>query len=208
MAEMSIEGPSIDEDFKIPHLRNAYQKVGMFGSTGNPQDGAPSAGVQIRGFGFGHDGSVDTLTHFLSAGVFAFPNETVRRQTAEFVLAFPSDLAPVVGQQLTVGPASPADAPARARLDLLLARAAVREPRAECELVATGVLSGQRFSALLNSAGSFTRADPAGTLYTVEALLELAATGDSALTFSCVPPGSGLRIAIDRDLDGIPDAES
>lgn len=204
---MSIEGPSIDEDFKIPHLRNTYQKVGMFGSTGSPRDGAPPAGEQIRGFGFAHDASVDTLTHFLSAGVFAFPNETVRRQTAEFVLAFPSDLAPVVGQQLTMTPDSAEDPALRARLDLLIARAAVREPRAECELVAAGLLGGARFSALLNAAGSFTRADAAGTRYPVDALLEGAATEGSAITFTCVPPGSGLRIAIDRDLDGIPDAE-
>ena len=204
---MSIEGPSIDEDFKIPHLRNAYQKVGMFGSTGNPRDGAPSAGAQIRGFGFGHDASVDTLTHFLSAGVFAFPNETVRRQTAEFVLAFPSDLAPVVGQQLTVSTEAPPGDAARQRLDLLLSRARVQEPRAECELIATGVLDGQRFSALLNAEGSFTRADALGSLIEVDALYEAAAREGNAITFSCVPPGSGLRIAIDRNGDGTPDAE-
>ena len=52
------------QDIKIPHLRNMYQKVGMFGL---PQlehltltDNAHK-GEQIRGFGFFHDGSIDTV---------------------------------------------------------------------------------------------------------------------------------------------------
>ena len=58
--------------FKIPHLRNMYQKVGMFGMPRAPFflpesfSGADNAfmGDQIRGFGFLHDGSVDTLNRF------------------------------------------------------------------------------------------------------------------------------------------------
>src|SRR5207344_1430854 len=51
--------------FKVPHLRNAYAKVGMFG---RPSD-APR-GPQIRGFGFLHDGSIDTVRRFLGSSVF------------------------------------------------------------------------------------------------------------------------------------------
>ena len=62
---------------KIPHLRNLYQKVGMFGMETvpffNPGNNGPQ-GDQIRGFGFLHDGSVDTL--------FRFHNATVFNQTA------------------------------------------------------------------------------------------------------------------------------
>ncbi len=204
---MSIEGPTFDEDFKIPHLRNLYQKVGMFGSTGNPGNGAPAAGPQIRGFGFSNDGAVDTLVTFLRASVFRFPNPTVREQTAKFMLVFPSNLAPIAGQQLTVSPASPRSSTARARLDLLRARATVLGPQQECELVAQGVLGGRRFSALLNSAGSFTRADATGTLVGFDALYEAADGAGNSITWTCVPPGSGLRIGIDRNLDGVPDAQ-
>ncbi len=42
--------------FKVAHLRNVYQKVGMFGF---PSD-AVSLGPQVRGVGFLHDGSIDT----------------------------------------------------------------------------------------------------------------------------------------------------
>ena len=58
---------------KIPHLRNVYAKVGMFGSPAvsffEAADSGPT-GDQVRGFGFIGDGSVDTIFRFLSAGVF------------------------------------------------------------------------------------------------------------------------------------------
>ena len=205
---MSIEGPTFDEDFKIPHLRNLYQKVGMFGSTGNPGNGRPATGAQIRGFGFSNDGAVDTLVSFLRAAVFSFPSPAVREQTAKFMMVFPSNMAPIAGQQLTVSPASPRSAAARARLELLRARASATGSRPECELVAAGVLNGRRFSALMNSAGSFTRADVAGTLVGFDMLYNAADGAGSSITWTCVPPGSGLRIGIDRNLDGTPDAQS
>lgn len=81
----SMEGES--QVFKIPHLRNMYQKAGMFGgprgdgfflpeSVLGPRRGGFSApdneftGEQVRGFGFLHDGGVDTLHRFHGAGAF------------------------------------------------------------------------------------------------------------------------------------------
>ena len=73
--------------FKIPHLRNAYAKTGMFGVSsnlfltpnsvlGDRRGGFPSLegvfmGEQVRGFGFLHDGGVDTLHHFFGSAPFA-----------------------------------------------------------------------------------------------------------------------------------------
>src|SRR5262249_51800099 len=61
---------------KVPHLRNAYQKVGAFGLAPNPafflnNTGEPT-GDQVRGFGFFHDGAADTIDHFL--GIVLFSN--------------------------------------------------------------------------------------------------------------------------------------
>src|SRR5262249_31512840 len=59
----SFEG-IIAQMFKIPHLRNMYTKVGMFGGVKiNAFDAADSGqlGNQIRGFGFTNEGSVDTM---------------------------------------------------------------------------------------------------------------------------------------------------
>src|SRR6185503_17440596 len=55
--------------FKVAHLRNLYQKVGMFGSgaTRGSQGPDPFLGDQVRGFGFNHDGVVPDLFRFVSA---------------------------------------------------------------------------------------------------------------------------------------------
>ncbi len=87
-------------------------------------------GDQIRGFGFVNDGSVDTLFRFFTAIVFnpqltaGFPivnPDATRRDVVQFMLAFDSDLAPVVGQQVTLtsGNASAVNS----RIDLLIQRA-------------------------------------------------------------------------------------
>ncbi len=199
----SIEGGSIEEDFKIPQLRNMYQKVGMFGSTGNPANSEPATGPQIRGFGFAHDGSKATLKEFLSAAVFNFPSESVRAQVVDFMMVFPAEHAPIVGQQLTISEAAPATSSSEARLQLLLQRASLNSP--ECELIVKGVIDDATFGAVLNPAGSFVPARSGQALLSREELLELAGRDNNALTFTCMPIGSGNRAGIDRDLDGILD---
>ena len=107
------------QNLKIPHLRNLYQKVGMFGMPAvaffNPGDNG-NKGDQVRGFGFLHDGSTDTLFRFHHAtsfnqnnpAGFPIPNpggfpagpagDLQRRQVEAFMLAFDSNLAPIVGR--------------------------------------------------------------------------------------------------------------
>ena len=72
--------------FKVPQLRNMYARVGMFGMAGGGMfggGGTGHTGEQIRGFGYLHDGSVDTLAHFLAVSLFAF-NDAQRRQVEAF----------------------------------------------------------------------------------------------------------------------------
>src|SRR4029079_7402902 len=82
--------------FKVPHLRNVYTKVGMFG---RPQD-APR-GPQVRGFGILHDGSIDTVRRFLGASVFQL-TAGGQNDLEPFVFVFDSDMNPIVGQQVTL----------------------------------------------------------------------------------------------------------
>ncbi len=104
------------QHFKVPHLRNLYQKVGMFGMSAVPFLNSGSNGFtgdQVRGFGFLHDGGVDTLFRFHNATVFnqnginptgipaGAPGNPLRRQIEQFMFAFDSNLAPIVGQQIT-----------------------------------------------------------------------------------------------------------
>lgn len=191
---MSFEGAGIAENFKIPSFRNAYAKVGMFGTSGGLGDGR-FLGDQIRGFGYLHDGSIASLTDFFASPTFIFP-EPVRETQADvvrFVMAADSNMAPVVGQQVTLSPLS--GAAAQARLDLLESRAAVSGPLPECDLLVRGLIDGVRVSALYR--GDNYR-DTAGSAWTSDSLREAANRDDNALTFTCAPPGSGRRLALDR----------
>ena len=190
---MTFEGGRITENFKVPQLRNMYTKAGMFGFSLDA--GAPgAAGAQIRGFGFSNDGAIDTLDNFFQDPVFFFPAPAAenRRKVIAFVLVMDSDLAPVVGQQVTWRPGS--SAAVDARLDLLRQRAATTGPRAECDLVVRGNIDGTSISGLLQSDGNWlmrgggTRSD---------ASLRTLATAAQPLTFTCLPPRSGRRAALD-----------
>jgi YVTN family beta-propeller protein len=190
----SIEGEP--QEFKIPHLRNAYQKVGMFGMPKVPffRDGdTTSLGDQVRGFGFLHDGSVDTLFRFHGATVFSI-DDTERANLEQFVLAFDSNLAPIVGQQITLDGTNAATV--GARIGLLIARAAA----GECDVVVKGNHAGEQRGWVRTAAGMF-RSDRASEPLLTDAALRAQAAAGQELTYTAVPPGEGQRIGIDRDGD-------
>jgi DNA-binding beta-propeller fold protein YncE len=189
--------------FKTAHLRNLYQKVGRFGMSlipFQPPRDNEHMGDQVRGVGYNHDGVFDTLFRFESLLVFLHGDDTSKRATEAFLLAFDSNLAPVVGQQLTVGAATAAAA--AERLSLLRARA----DAGECELVAKALRDG-RERGYLYSAGSFIQDQSALPRLLLSALLAETFAAGAELTFTCVPPDSGRRMALDRDLDGVLDGD-
>ena len=186
---MSFEGAGITENFKVPQLRNVYQKVGMFGFS----LGTVSTGPQVRGFGFSNDGGVDTLQTFLSAAAFIFPPpvEVTRAQVASFVLAMDSDLPPIVGQQVTWRPG--AAGAVEDRVALMKAQALVTAPRPACDLVVRATVDGASHSGLMQADGTW-RMKTGATLS--DSSLRALATSAQPLTFTCAPPGSGRRIAL------------
>jgi hypothetical protein len=115
------------------------------------------------------------------------------------VLAFDSNLAPIVGQQTTLAQGSPPDV--GDRIDLLIARAG----QGECDLVAKWVQDGQPRGALLAS-GAF-QTDLGSEVLSDNQLRDIAAITGQEVTYTCVPPGSGVRIGIDRDKDGFLDQD-
>jgi hypothetical protein len=166
-------------------------------------------GNQIRGFGFVNDGAVDTLFRFFTAIVFnptlnsGFPilnPDATRRDVVEFMFAFDSDLAPVVGQQVTL--TSGNATAVNPRINLLIQRARTSFTSKElggvtreCDLVAKVAIGGSLKGYLLDvSAGDFVAAD--GTRRTDASLRALAATSGQEVTYTCVPPGSGRRIGL------------
>ena len=198
---------------KVPHLRNMYQRVGMFGAA-FPFGRAPAdsfLGDQVRGFGFNSDVAIPTLFRFNSGfdvipenplGIPATPEgDQAKRDMEQYMLAFETNLAPIVGQQLTLSPNAPATA--HARLDLLLARA----QHGECELVAKGQLAGEPVGYLYLGTGLFKRDRKLQPVLSDAVLRLLVSVGNGTLTYTCVPPGSGQRMGIDRDLDGVLDGD-
>jgi DNA-binding beta-propeller fold protein YncE len=191
---MSFEGQGIAENFKIPSFRNAYAKVGMFGTSGDFGDGR-FYGAQVKGFGYLHDGSIASLADFFATSTFNFPapQRETQADVVRFVMAADSNMAPVVGQQVTLSPRS--GTAAQSRLDLLESRAAVSAPLPECDLLVRGLIDGVRISALYR--GKIYR-DTAGNDWSGDNLRQAANRRGNALTFTCAPPGTGRRIALDR----------
>jgi len=193
------------QGFKVPHLRNLYQKVGMFGLPGLPffpQVAGDPVTEQIRGFGFQHDGATDTLFRFLHALPFVFAGGDVeRRQVEKFLLAFDTDLPPIVGQQITLSGVTAATA--NPRIDLLEARA----DAGECDVVVKGIVGGEARAWASLSPGVY-RSDRTQEATTLAVLLrQLGQAPGSLLTYTCVPRGSGTRIGIDRDGDAFLDCD-
>jgi DNA-binding beta-propeller fold protein YncE len=185
------------QDFKVPHLRNAYQKIGMFGLPPSPGNPGVVFGDQVRGFGYLHNGGVATMFQFLNAPRFTFGDDpnTNRRNVEEFILSLDTGLAPIVGQQATT--------PDAGRIALLLARA----DAGECDVVVKGIVDGEARGALYAGGGTFRTDRTGDATRTTAALLALATVPAQEQTFTAVPPGNGRRIAIDRDLDGALDRD-
>lgn len=208
---------------KNPHLRNMYEKVGKFGFPTTPVYlNGPLFGVnqgeQIRGFGFGHDGSFDTMMNFNFAPNFGtgdvqtvFPpafgpiinnpqgirmdatGNHERGALEAFMLVMDTNFAPIVGQQVTLRASN--STAANARISLLLSRA----EQDECQVIAFYSKSGEGF---LFSGGRFQRDSRRRQSLTSGEVRALAA-GDDTVTFTCVPKGNGARLALDRDLNGV-----
>lgn len=187
--------------FKVPHLRNVYEKVGFDTQT-----------VQSRqGFGFFHDGSVDDLSRLFATGHFTpCDSEQDVADLLAFLMAFSGsgfepdpteppgpdskDAHAAVGKQVThTGGATPA----RVTASLALA------DEGEVEVVAKWVDNGAERGAVYRGGGSFETdgATPNGPPASILAL----ASASRPMTFTVVPVGSGERLGIDADLDGLKD---
>jgi hypothetical protein len=183
-------------------MRNMYAKVGMFGLFPDV-----NTGEQVRGFGFLHDGSVDTVKNFVEAGVFNL-NDTQELQLEQFALAFPTDLAPIVGQQVTL--TSTNSAVAGPRIDLFETRAGTAftslllgGPVTECDVVVKG-----NFGAEPRGWRRESGTTPANTVYRDDTNVTITgptlrglAVSQGPLTYTCAPPGSGTRMGINQDRD-------
>ncbi|MCF2855955.1 hypothetical protein L1286_00600 [Pseudoalteromonas sp. SMS1] len=222
---------------KVPQLRNLYTRVGMFGLPDRegflPSHTKTHQGDQIRGFGFLHDGATDQLLNFLKGGVFdngeqgcpegaderygchfnvgeiGIPDERTRQGLVDYMMEFDNDLAPIVGQQITL---------TEHTLDTVKPRILLFEQRAstpfvskllggrvtECDLIVLGVVDNQTRGYLFDHTEKNYRSDRAfENRITAEQLLTIGSQQGNSLTFTCTLPGKGWQAALDNNLDGI-----
>ena len=169
------------------------------------------------GFGFFHDGRADSLTRFLVDG-FAFTNHQDIADLVAFLLSFSGgeifdcagdsahrvpDAPAATGRQITL--TAPGVSESLSNLVASVARDGgpfdfehhVSKPN---DIVVRGRKDGVNRSWVMSQAGWF--ADRHGESFSLEELAALASL-DAPLTFTAVSYGTGRRLGIDRDDDGV-----
>ena len=115
------------------------------------------------------------------------------------MLAFDTDLAPIVGQQVTLTADNAQSA--NARIDLLMNRAAapfrsksLGGPTMECDLVATITRNGRVATLLYDPARRLFVSDDSSAPLSDSALRAMAAVPGQEVTYTAATPGSGPRL--------------
>jgi DNA-binding beta-propeller fold protein YncE len=199
---------STQRAIKTPQLRNSYDKVGFEMTSGNPSR---------SGFGFLHDGSIDSISRFLSEGVFNGINGQELSDLVGLVLCFSGgfedDLLVAMGEPILQSDEFPlqnskdAHAAVGVQVSLsgtansLLNQLVTLAQSGKVDLIAKGLIGGeQRGWALVNGNVDF-KSDVAAVNQNLAQIFG-AADGGTLVTFTAVPAGSGLRIGVDHDGDG------
>lgn len=171
----------------------------------------------LAGFGLLHDGAVDGVRGFMdfnvpNGGPPTFANLTAedKDQVASFVKAWDTGTSPLVGAQFTLDAASVGQVDAF----LDLAEAQAMPPFAHVDLILKGfrvapdgaiLPRGAVFAAPAGGSGPWGYQFDTGTVADRALMKAFAAAGLATFTFSCVPPGMGQRLGVDRDEDGLLD---
>jgi hypothetical protein len=197
-------------NFKIPQLRNLHERTGF--DTTQLENTA--------GFGFLHDGSVDSLARFVSQPAFGVQSDQDVADLVAFLLSFAGSELPVgsptnpeeppgtasfdthagVGQQVTLTDATSAPVALLARLTELESSAS----SGAVGLIVKGVVGGERRGFVFD--GGVYRSDRAAEVHTPQSLRALATSGGE-LTWTLVVAETAERLGVDRDLDGALDSD-
>ena len=186
------------QDFKIPQLRNMYEKIGFdVIRPGLLSGNASNIGVsqQKKGFGFLHDGSL-SLTEFLAASVFTMTTQQ-ERDIFAFMMAFPTESAPAIGRQVTVNSANKANGTIASTIATLVAQAEANA----CDVIVKGVVAGVTKGWVYDRGTNLLDPDALTETAVSEATLRSGLVGADVVTFTGVPPGNGVRLGVDRDRD-------
>ena len=170
---------------KVPTFRDFYRRWRLFRT-------APGSN-NIVGYGFEHDGPLDELG--------AFPQLDDMRA---FFACFDTGTAPIVGYTRTVTQANANSASIGNDVALLVARTVA----SDCDLVGKGRIDGALRGLLYEASSSSFSSDRTGVgPFTWSELQARALAGTATFSLTAVPPGSGVRVGVDRDLDGVLDGD-
>ncbi len=211
LALVSQDG-STNVTIKIPQLRGAYKKVGF-----------DCTQTENRvGFGFVHDGSVDSLFRFVTEPVFRTATDQEGADLVAFLMCFAGsdlpagsastllnppgplsqDVPASVGVQTTVldGPTAPP-----AQMSLINSMITLAQAN-KVGLVVKGVVAGEQRGFVYRSTSSLFQSDRSSQTLSPASLLSLAHAGGE-LTYTVVPKNTETRIGIDRDENGTLDRD-
>jgi len=184
------------QGFKAPQLRSVYQKT-----SGNIQ----ADGSRLRGFGLSHDGAFASVMDFLSQPAFgSLATDPVGQADLNaFLQTFDTGTAPAVGYTRTIGPQN-FNQPEVSRDWRLLESQA---DAGNVDLIVRGTIDGQLRGLVYRPSLATYQTDRSGVgpFYRTDLRAKLEA-GDT-LTLMGVAPGTGVRLGIDRDLDGVLDGD-
>ncbi len=191
-----IDIPAADpQGRKNAQLRSAYMKTGFDRTSQNNN----------CGFGYNHDGTMDTLATLLNNSGFALApgaqGVQQRRDLEAFILSLGVDTHAAVGTQVTIIDGSSATAAQLALINQMLTLANSNAVGLVVKGRQNGIERGYRY----NGSNVF-QADRSAELITQTTLLASATPGNE-LTYMLVPAGSQTRIGIDRDSDGFFDRD-
>jgi len=195
---VSLDG-STNVSMKVPQLRDLYERVGF----------ETTQSESRAGFGFIHDGSVDSLPRFISASVFAVASDQDVADMTALLLAFSGSDFPLDNPRL--GAAAPTSQDTHAGvgqqqdyrggpLPQRIERFVAIAKSGKVDLVVRGGGHGYVYQA-----GSDRYLSDAGESLAQDALLARAGAG-AAQQWMLVPKGLGRRLGLDRDGDGVSDA--
>ena len=169
-------GPTDPQPFKMPELRNIYQKT-LFNA---------SAEQTIDGFGFDHDGNVSGFAGFFQNPAFASYTATEQVDLSAYGLCFDTGTAPAVGYTLTLTQFNVNNSSNQTNWATLQSQASTN-----IDLIVRGTIQGQIHGLLYQPKSSPPNYITDTNVTYMQTQLQGFIAGGDTLSFMGVYPGTG-----------------
>lgn len=180
-----------NQPFKVAQLRNMYEKTGF----------DDLFGPNKRATGFLHDGAAPNMAFFLT---FIINNIQVppanKLDVEDYLMSFPTETHPATGATVTMTQAN-FNSPGMQIYEDLVAASSL----GVVDLIASGTLNGEVRGFVHTGYG--WDSDRFGDVWTEQSLFAAIQGGAAEISYMGVPLGEGVRMGIDRDLDGSRDRD-